>query len=360
MDSPTIGDVAKLAGVAISTVSRALNGGSVRATTRRNVLAAAESLGYHGDAVARSLASGRNHTLGIVIWNFSTYYTTEILSAITSTAHQAGYRTLLADAGDGRIPREAIVNEYARATDGMILVSPALDSLDSRSLSDPRTTVLINRSHQGYAAVVIDETAAMQQAVRHLTSLGHRSIAYLGGPQYSWSNGRRRAAFLDVCRQLGVRGEALGSYEPTHHGGHTAADALMPLLNDHAGERRVTAAIAFNDAIASGMLSRLIERGKRIPDDCSIIGVDDSLIARTSRPQLTSIATRQRDIGAAATRLLLHQLETVYATGRADRHARQDKAERATESNEPSTTTARPCLMIAGTLTVRGSTGPAA
>lgn len=340
MAEPTISDVAKLAGVAISTVSRVFNDGPVRQSTRLAILEAAASLGYRGNASARSLAMGRKQAVGIVVRDLTNYYTVEILAAITDVLQRADYRIMLADVNGNQRSSTEIIGNCAQASDGLILVSPALDGIDLPALYGPDTTVLANRTHPGYAAAVIDETANMRQAVRHLHSLGHRHIVYLAGPQNSWSSSRRQKAFLDACERLGACATVLGPFEATHQGGHKAGDALTTLLDSHNEAHHVTAAIAFNDALASGALVRLAERGTQVPEDCSIIGVDDSLIARTSRPQLTSIATRQRDIGAVAARLLLNRLETGH---RADRNAPAD----------------RPCLTLTGTLTVRGSTAAA-
>lgn len=180
-----------------------------------------------------------------------------------------------------------------------------------------------------FASVSLDEFTGMERAVRHLVDLGHQCIAYVRGPIHSWSGKRRKRAFLTACDRIGVRAETIGPFEASYQGGSTAADALSV-------KREITAAMALNDVIASGLVARL-ERGINVPRDMSVIGVDDSLVARAMRPQLTSIDNRQRDIGEMAVRLLLAKID-----------------HRIPESSIGQQPT------LAGTLIIRGSTGSAA
>lgn len=346
MSEPTINDVARMAGVAVSTVSRAFNGGSVKSSTKLAIEAAAAQLGYRGNPTAQGLASGRSRVVGVVVRDFTNYYTTEILASIVDVLQQADYRVNLANVGNGYAADTAIIGNCARAADGIILVSPPVSDVDLPSLCDPNVTVLANRDYPGYSSVILDEATGTAQAMRHLISLGHRCIAYIDGPEYSWTGARRRAAFLSSCADAGVDGVVLGPFEANRRGGYIAADALLI-------KPSVTAVIAFNDVLASGVLARLVERGKRVPGDYSVIGVDNSLVASTIQPQLTSIDNRQRDIGAAAARMLLRRLDMIDAARRASRKAKD--ARTAHDDMHP----ADRHLMLSGTLVIRSSTGPA-
>lgn len=333
MKEPTIKDVAKAAGVAVSTVSRALNGGSVSARTRLAVERAASKLGYRGDPVAQSLASGRRRTVGVVVRDFGDYYTNNIFAPIVSALQTAGYRTALGDSGTGRAIDAETIAGCARACDGLILISPALPDDDIAALCAPERTVIANRTLAGYASVVADETTGMEQTVRHLVSLGHRRIAYIGGPRYSWTDDRRRTTFLETCGHLNIDGITLGPFAANYRSGYAAADVLLT-------EPDVTAAVAFNDLLAAGIIARLFERGFGVPGDYSVTGVDDSLVARTCRPQITSVDIRQHDIGATAAHILIDMMQAQTAPA-------------ATPTPEERSRT------LSGTLIIRGSTGPA-
>ena len=307
MNNPTIKDVAKLAGVAVSTVSRTFNGGPVHQSTRLAVERAARTLGYRSDPAAQSLASGRHNSVGVVVRDFTDYYTNDIIAAIVATLQGAGYRASLSDSGAGRAMDAETIAHCARANDGLILLSPSLSDNDLAALCAPERTVLANRIRSGYPSVAADETTGMEQTIRHLVSLGHRRIVYIAGPQYSWTETRRRAAFLDACERMSIRGTTLGPFTPTYSSGHAAADALLT-------EPDVTAAIAFNDLLASGIVARLFDRGFSVPSDYSVVGIDNSVVARATRPQLTSVDNRQRDVGATAASMLVDMLRETGAT----------------------------------------------
>jgi LacI family repressor for deo operon, udp, cdd, tsx, nupC, and nupG len=159
------------------------------------------------------------------------------------------------------------------------------------------------------SAVLIDSAGGTVQAVEHLASLGHRRLAYAGGPTSSWSNGRRWRAVRSTAQRLGLSAVRLGPFTPFVHSGAAAADAAV-----HAD---ATAVLAFNDLLAIGMLKRLAERGLRVPADMSVVGCDDIFGADFCHPTLTTLTAPIERAGRVATDMLLDLLGR--GTGRSAR-----------------------------------------
>ncbi|MCH9276243.1 LacI family transcriptional regulator [Bifidobacterium amazonense] len=344
MAEATITDVAKAAGVAASTVSRALNGGNVKAETRERIVKLARQMGYRNGLAALDAATGvgvgaagsvgtaaaaaaagasgavfapgvatgtiaGKGNIGVFVTDIANFYFTDIFKGLFSVAQNAGYRLFMADldvSGD----RSETIRSITGASAGQLFVSPRLSDAELKRYCDPRTTVFTNRQVEGYSSVCIDDRSGILQAVRHLASLGHRTIAYVGGADSSWANQVRCETCAEAARSFGMNCVVVGPLEPSYAGGVNAGDALLL-------ERDVTGVVAFNDLVATGLIGRLIERGVDIPGEMSVIGVDDSVLARVVRPQLTSVDVRQERMGALAMQMLINKLEDA-AWGGAD------------------------------------------
>lgn len=302
MAKPTIFDVADDAGVSASTVSRVLSGGSAKATTRAKVLSSAAKLGYSANDSAKSLAKGETGVIGIITRDIEHDYGHELLGQLVAAIQTSGHRIALGSTIGNLTWDESLIRSTADSTDGLIIVSPRRDETQFSSLCDPATTVIVNARLAGFTSIATEQRSGMSRAVEHLASLGHRRIAYVPGPEQSWANVARSEAFEHACASCDVEPVVFGTQEATYENGENAADVLML-------HRGTTAAIAFNDLLAAGMLNRLAERGVSVPDDISVIGIDNSLTARTLRPHLTSISMNQSTIGRRSVQLLLSQLD---------------------------------------------------
>ncbi|PLS29844.1 LacI family DNA-binding transcriptional regulator [Bifidobacterium parmae] len=309
MAEATITDVAKAAGVAASTVSRALNGGNVKAETRDRIMQLARQMGYRGAAVAparptRETAAegGARGNLGVVVSGIGNFYFTDIFKGLFSVAQNAKYRLFVADL-DASGDRVDTLQSVIGASEGQILVSPRLSDAELKRYCDPATTVFTNRQVEGFSTVGIDDASGILQAVRHLASLGHRHIAYISGSGSSYANMVRCRTCIDAAKSYGMDCIVIGPFEPTYAGGVNAGDALLL-------EPEITGVVAFNDLVATGLIGRLSERGVDIPGEVSVIGVDDSVLARVVRPQLTTIDVRQERMGALAMQMLINKIES--------------------------------------------------
>ncbi|WP_234365207.1 substrate-binding domain-containing protein [Streptomyces sp. RTd22] len=194
--------------------------------------------------------------------------------------------------------------------DGIVLVSPHLSGEELRSLDElaAKPTVLLHRREPGFASVTADLMAGMTDAVAHLHALGHRKIAYLGGPRSSWT-ARERAAGVEAMAESGqVEIVHVGSVAPQFDGGVTgAADVVLA--------SGASAVVAFNDIVAFGLISRFTARGVRVPAEMSVVGCDDFVLSGMAAPPLTTVSAPKAYAARAAVDLLSRILGTPAVEG---------------------------------------------
>lgn len=296
--SPTIADVATEAGVSPATVSRVMNGTStVDFDLAARVRAAARSLNYSASPLARSLVLGKTHTLGFVVPDLGNPTFHGALRGLTRAAAQHGYHVLVAETAETASEEPLLAIETRRRCDGIVLVAPRMPERKLRALLRKLApVVLINRDLRGVTAPIVaaDYRAGICELIRHVFSLGHRQVLYLAGVAASASNAQRL--------------EGLDEFASEHHSvaiatlacGVTFADghrSIRPVLDSGA-----TAVLAFNDLVAMGLLSALLEAGVRVPDDISITGFDDIPFARYTTPPLTTTSVPVAELGEHAWR----------------------------------------------------------
>jgi LacI family repressor for deo operon, udp, cdd, tsx, nupC, and nupG len=297
----TIHDVAREAGVAASTVSRTFSAPDrISAQTRERVVTIAHRMGYRPNPVARALPRGKTLTLALLVPDITNPFFFGLIRGAERQAATAGYTLVLADTGESAAMERTHIERLTGGADGFVLASSRLGDDALRAAIAGAPAVVVNRQISGLPSVVINEEQGMRQAVDHLVSLGHRSIAYLGGPANSWSNRAKWRALQAATRQHGIAIERLGPFSPTVAGGAAAADAALI-----AG---TTAVIAFNDLLAIGTQMRLHARGIDVPADVSVVGCDDIFGADFCRPPLTTLAADIEQAGRSAIDLLLGTL----------------------------------------------------
>ena len=310
---PTLETVAARAGVSKSLVSLVLrNSPKVSTASRTAVMAAVEELGYRPNAAARLLAERRSRTVGVLLNDLRQPWFADMLDGLTPVLHAAGKHILL---GDGRIDRamdETLSWSFLDlGVDGLILagsvpVSPAVTGVASRIPTVavggldpglPRVDVLANDNHLGATL-----------AVRHLIELGHRRIAHISGLP-STAGRRRLRGYEDTVREAGLTaGTAAG--DMTEEGGYRAAVRLL------SRDDRPTAIFAANDLSCTGALSAAAALGIAVPRELSLVGFDNSSLARLRALWLTSVDGTAHAMGQQAARLLLARIEHPGAPGR--------------------------------------------
>jgi LacI family transcriptional regulator len=278
----TVHDVARAAGVSISTVSRALaTPDRVAAGTRDRVTAAARELGYRPNRAASVLRAGRTGALGLVVPDLANPYFATVAKGAQARAHERSLGLFVVDTDeDPELETEAI-RSLAPQTDGILLCSPrAVD--DALAALAGRPVVLVNQHVEGFPSVVADHAGGMLRAVEHLRALGHRRVAYVGGPATSWSDGRRREGLREAVERFDdVELVEVGAFRPQVSGGQAAADLV----------------------VASGATA--MSRGLRVPRDMSVVGCDDSYVASLVDPALTTLRTDLRAVGRRAVDMLV-------------------------------------------------------
>jgi DNA-binding LacI/PurR family transcriptional regulator len=304
---PTIVDVAKRAGVSKSLVSLVMRGApNVSDEKRERVLRIAAALGYRPNAVARSLVRQRTNLLGVLLSDLHNPFFAEVIDGIQAEAAARGYRTII---GTG----DRVELSEARALDtmlelraeGLILASPILPMRRIAEASREVPTVLVARGSRSSSvdSVANDDTAGAALAVGHLASLGHRRIAHIDGGDGAGARERRRG-YERAMERHGLAREArvvAGSY--TEEGGWRGVAALF------SRGMAPTAVFAANDLAAIGTLSALAEKGKRVPEDVSVVGYDNTALAAVHHIHLTTVDQPRPEMGRTAVSLILERLD---------------------------------------------------
>ena len=294
----TIHDVARVAGVAASTVSRAFSQPDrLRSDTLDHVLAVSAELNYRPNPIARALPSGKTLTLALLVPDITNPFFFGLIRGAGRQADAAGYTLVLADTRESPDTEWKHLERLARGVDGFILASSRLPEDRLRALGADRSLVAINRTLPDVPCVVVDNRQGMRQAGEHLASLGHRRIAYLSGPSTSWSDRSRWRALHAVGARLDLDVVRLGPFAPTVDAGAAAADAALV--------SGASAVVAFNDLLAIGTMRRLTGRGLTVPGDMSVLGCDDIFGADFCHPPLTTLAADIESAGRTAVDLLL-------------------------------------------------------
>lgn len=303
----TVHDVAARSGVSIATVSRALREPHrVSEDTRDRVLAAVRDLGYRPNRAASSLRRGRTGVIALVVPDIVNPYFSSLTKGAQGLSRERGYGLVVVDTTELAEVEAEEIAALRSQIDGIILASSRLPDDRLVEVMSTTTCVLINRdlSELGVTAptVTIDERSGARTAVGHLYDLGHRRIAYVGGPERSWSQGRRAHGTREAAAELdGVTLTEVGSFAPDVDGGRAAAAA--------ARDSGATAVIAYNDLVALGLLARWSETGIRVPDDVSLMGFDNTFVAELSSPRLTSVGADLTECGELAVELLLERID---------------------------------------------------
>lgn len=292
----TIAEVAAHAGVSPATVSRVMNGRFVgEPAVAARVQASAAELDYSPSPLARGLALGVTRTIAFVVPDLANPAFQAMLSSLSKTAARDRYRVLVADTAEEPADEPTIAAEIRRRCDAIVLCAPRMPEEELRRLVGELTPlVLINRAAPDPAvpSLSIDYRAGVRQLVSHLYGLGHRRLVYVAGPPTSASDAERRRGLLAFAAE---HPEVTIEQIPGGAGVEEGRRASAAVRSTGA-----TAALAFNDLVAIGLLGGLGELGVRVPQDVSVTGFDDIPFARHTTPPLTSASVPHAELGVQA------------------------------------------------------------
>jgi DNA-binding LacI/PurR family transcriptional regulator len=305
----SIKDIARAAQVSHSTVSRALRNSSlVNPDTRALIQRIAEEKGYTVSAVARSLATSKTGTIGVVVTTIADPFAGEVVSGVEEFALSRHYAVLLA-AGHGDPEREllAVHTLQERRVDGILVMASRIGALYLQMLSKLRAPiVLINSHHPGefVHSVRIDDAGGARMATRHLADLGHRRIGYIGDKFGFQSDMERFRGYREILEEagFGFEPELVAHGDGTPSSGMAAARRLLGRADPP------TAIFCYNDRQAIGAMRAIRDCGLRVPSDLSLVGFDDLFLSSFTDPPLTTIRQPKREMGFLAGEILLQLL----------------------------------------------------
>jgi DNA-binding LacI/PurR family transcriptional regulator len=300
-------DVARLAGVSAQTVSRTLSGHpNVREHTKAKVLAAVEELGYRKNDAARVLSSGRSHTLGIVVFETMFYSRSAATVGVETAAHRAGYTVSAVTVAsmDSTAIQAAMTRLSEHNVEGIILALPLVQvNKGIEDLTRAIPTVCTDGSRTASTHVVtVDQHLAGRMATEHLLSLGHETVWHVSGPESWIEAGGRTQGWRETLEASGrfVPPALQGDWSPAS--GYQNG-LILGRIPD------VTAVFVASDEMAFGVIRALHELGKRVPEDISVIGVDDIPLAEYCSPSLTTVAQPFGFIGERAVERLIAAID---------------------------------------------------
>lgn len=315
-DATTLSDVARLAGVSVSTASKALNGrDEVAAATRTRVLRAAAELSFQPNALARGLISGRTRTIGLLTDELGGRFSIPVLLGVENALANEQMSVLLCDArGDAIRRRHHISTLLARQVDGFIVVGDDNDVRPSltREIPVPVVYAYGESDDPDDLSVLADDEGGARLAAEHLVSSRRRHIGHITGPRTYRAARDRATGLLQVLAEHGL---PLAGGAPLHgqwsqRWGRHAAHALLGTAPE------VDAIFCGNDQIAVGVADALRDQGRRVPDDVAIVGYDNwEEFATDCRPPLTTVDLDLERLGATAARLLFDALDGSRPSG---------------------------------------------
>lgn len=301
-------ELAERLGLSPATVSLVINrspvADSIPKETQDRVLAAARKYKYRPNFLARSLRAQRSFTIGVIVPEVSEGYSAAVMSGVEAHLLQEGYFYFVVS----HRHRPDLIDEYPRlflqrSVDGLI----AVDTPWTLPLSVPVVTVSGHNQVKGVTNIVLDHVRAAEVALKHLSQLGHRNIAFIKGQDFSsdtavrWANIEKTARQLSLPISSALTAQLEGD-SPSPEPGYVATKKLL------ASRKSFTALFAFNDISAMGAIRALREARLRVPEDVSVVGFDDIQSAAYQNPALTTVRQPMREMGRIAAETLLRHI----------------------------------------------------
>jgi LacI family transcriptional regulator len=300
--------------VSIATVSHVLNDTRpIRQQTRQRVVKAIQELGYSQNQTARNLVRGRSTFVGLIISDVRNPFFPEITAAFQQQALTHDMDAVVLNTNyDAERTLNAVRRLIALQVPGIAVLTSQIDPAVINMLAERRIAAVyldLGRVGQAISNIVIDYEHGIEQALQHLTTLGHRRVAYIGGPPHLNSAQRRKKAFSEAAARSGCEPDWVIDSDFTVAGGYAACTHILDAYAP-------SAIVAGNDLTAIGILHRAFDAGLRVPADLSVVGFDDILFAEYTQPALTTVAVPRTEIGNVALDALFAMMPDPHLAGR--------------------------------------------
>jgi LacI family transcriptional regulator len=313
----TLADVARASGFSSSTVSIVLNEAPlsryVAAKTKEHIRKKAAEMGYHPDALARSLSRRHSQTIGVLVFDISDPFCMSLLRGIERTLYPTPYLPIIMDADNHPEQFDRYLDMLiGRRVEGLILVAnwlfaeiDPLSKIEKNKI--PITVVGRDLTPLSIRSVVVDNEAGGYAAIEHLYRLGHRKIVFLCGPKEMDDSSRRWQGIQRFASEVGLRLDPRLTFQlPSLMDPASGFEGGLGLTSELIKTQiEFSAILAFDDLTALGAIRALWMAGRRVPDDCSVIGFDDVPHAALSSPAITTIRQPMLDMGSLAANLVL-------------------------------------------------------
>jgi DNA-binding LacI/PurR family transcriptional regulator len=296
-----IRDVAKKARVSTATVSRVMSGiDVVKPDTAKRVRKAIDALSYVPNLSARTLSKGRSHLFGMVISDITNPFYPDLIYTFGGLAEQHNYRAVYANTNYSpeRMER-SIMGLLEQKVEGIAIMTSEISENSVRMIADrgiPVASMHESFTHDNLSHIDIDYRSGMEQAIDHITSLGHQEIAFIAGPQELRSAAERQSIFMTTMKGRGIKMNKKSVIGANHRvdGGRAAMQKLLQQTPVP------TAVMCSNDLTAIGAITAICDAGLNVPGDISVVGYDDIDIAAAYNPALTTVRLSRAEIATRA------------------------------------------------------------
>jgi LacI family transcriptional regulator len=307
----TLADVAKKAGVNVSTVSRSLNReteSQVSKSTVKKIRKIAEEMQYTPNTVARGLRTRKSMTIGVIIPDLTNPIFPPIVRGIDSVLFSRGYSALVVNTDNNAEIEDALFDSLMeRQVDGLIIATGHTErGMIAKYHNQGVKAVMVNREASGvpYPSVIGEDAAGITAALEHLANLGHKKILHLAGPTALSTSSVRSVAFSETAKRLKLDTKIIKASALSVAAGEFAMNKFLD-----ASPKSVTAVLAGNDLLALGVFHVLRKHGLKAPQDMSVIGFNNMAFSEDFSPSLTTINAPHFEMGAESARLLINQIE---------------------------------------------------
>lgn len=304
----TLKDVARLACVDVSTVSRALNNtGHVHPDTKERIYAAARQLGYRPNLVAQALRQGRRHTIGVVVPRLHLTIFSEIVQGVDERARELGYGTLVSNTEDDPlVEMECLTRMRSGVVDGILVAGTGRNGRHLRDIRAGGVPVvqLVRQQDRAMSGIVADYSACGYEAVRYLYSRGCRKIGLISGSQHLPPYAERASGYRRAMRELGLP-EMMSASERVSNTFEYGYECMGQLLAEHPGLDGVLAAV---DIQGIGAIRSLVERGVRVPEQVKVMSLTGHAVGGMLETSMTSMEMPAREMGRRAADVVVFEI----------------------------------------------------